>query len=997
MICKPGRNDSAQIFFLKRTTVSGTQVIMLLQYGEHFWGEKHIGYHVLYENLKKGEDTVHELGTFVKERISMEDDMLKSLNKSINRVGNFVSFNGAFTETWRVTKGTLELWSEIQTSVLKNLTELSKEIIKYHDDLVKSRKRVKEYDVLDAVNLMQTTTTCLQKAKETYTQRCAEVANLKCELGNTKESAKEFLKAKNKLIKAHEEYKTYVEKYNQVRDTFEDKMLKATSAFQAHDHAHLLQIQKFFGHLARSLDDSHSAISQVTTDFRQNLERFNVENVMFRFVEERGTGRERPQPIKWTEADELPADLDGLPALSAAGSQPSSSNSSAVISCPNPIENVPPTVNDLLGIDETWTTSVHNPHGSDSKSGDSDSESGLGTANLPVPANSAAAHSSYVPQFSSWLGRQRITQWRKKHSASQSNLPTSTSDNTTDFSASYNDGGASNAGDNTSLGYKSNFLRRYRKSKNSINDLTQMSENKDYLQTEDNRSTTSSSKSDEKTPVNFANSFGTSSLSGVDPFASLMLGLGPPPPIPSSEPPPLAERPISSSIGNGFVPSLQSKVDAEGFTIPSSLLEASNTKLEKDWTSYTSSSEDDDETEFQTSKIKALQIKPINESEPKINASVDELRSAIGHISLQRSSTFDKDPWSSSTTDEKFSEVDYSMPSPNFDFSQSVSGSSFGAGTGIARARPRSHTPNAQLMQSNSSSTIAASSNNMLNSQEKAANVKTEQKHKISAASICFNNGKEFMGSLSNLTGISLNSDSVFAGPSSSSPLTLSSSNIVQPTSNKQQKLHIALAVNEYVHALFKGEDMSKVIVRVFGTVMISLPMSILPRLLDEATDIRPLKFSLKNAHEIKDISPNKKLLQSICSCEPPSETYSFLIERKTLTNWLSEQQKMKPDNTFHNVDLVRYTLTDGYSPPLFFTAYWKTEVGQTDLRIDYKLNTNQDTTAHNTLLNIIFSTSISGKMLSFNSVPEAKWNEENSTLNWTLTELSKHESAMGP
>lgn len=52
----------------------------------HFQGDKHVGYHVLYENLKRGEDSVQELSTFVKDRISLEEDILKYLNKSIIRV-----------------------------------------------------------------------------------------------------------------------------------------------------------------------------------------------------------------------------------------------------------------------------------------------------------------------------------------------------------------------------------------------------------------------------------------------------------------------------------------------------------------------------------------------------------------------------------------------------------------------------------------------------------------------------------------------------------------------------------------------------------------------------------------------------------------------------------------------------------------------------------------------------------------------------------------------
>lgn len=79
----------------------------LVDYSENFWvgkffkkieklqGEKHIGYHALYENLKKGEDCCQELATFVKERINLEEDLLKFLNKSLIRVsiGVFNEFN----------------------------------------------------------------------------------------------------------------------------------------------------------------------------------------------------------------------------------------------------------------------------------------------------------------------------------------------------------------------------------------------------------------------------------------------------------------------------------------------------------------------------------------------------------------------------------------------------------------------------------------------------------------------------------------------------------------------------------------------------------------------------------------------------------------------------------------------------------------------------------------------------------------------------------------
>lgn len=41
---------------------------------------------MLYENLKRGEDTLQDLSVFVKERISLEEETLRFLTKNLNRV-----------------------------------------------------------------------------------------------------------------------------------------------------------------------------------------------------------------------------------------------------------------------------------------------------------------------------------------------------------------------------------------------------------------------------------------------------------------------------------------------------------------------------------------------------------------------------------------------------------------------------------------------------------------------------------------------------------------------------------------------------------------------------------------------------------------------------------------------------------------------------------------------------------------------------------------------
>lgn len=50
-------------------------------------------------------------------------------------------------------------------------------------------------------------------------------------------------KLRNKLNKAHEEYRQYMDKYTQIRDIYEEKIIRAALSFQEHDKTHLIQMK----------------------------------------------------------------------------------------------------------------------------------------------------------------------------------------------------------------------------------------------------------------------------------------------------------------------------------------------------------------------------------------------------------------------------------------------------------------------------------------------------------------------------------------------------------------------------------------------------------------------------------------------------------------------------------------------------------------------------------------------------------------------------------
>ena len=152
--------------------------------------------------------------------------------------------------------------------------------------------------------------------------------------------------------------------------------------------------------------------------------------------------------FKWLDSEEFPSDYEISSCLS--GSAHSSSSNSAIVSVP---AEITPTVDDLLALDGSW--GFHNSNTQSNNSNDATTFSALkrgiecddddsSDAENNRHAQSATT-SSYVPhQLSSWLGRQKLSHWRKKNSTSQSNLPSiiSTSSVTgsiIDFSASYNE------------------------------------------------------------------------------------------------------------------------------------------------------------------------------------------------------------------------------------------------------------------------------------------------------------------------------------------------------------------------------------------------------------------------------------------------------------------------------------------------------------------------------------------------------------------------------
>uniref|UniRef100_A0A8R1DVA1 F-BAR domain only protein 2 n=1 Tax=Caenorhabditis japonica TaxID=281687 RepID=A0A8R1DVA1_CAEJA len=845
-----------------------------LLYADHFWGEKHHGFQVLQENLKKSEDTVSEMAHFVKERLALEDEYVKALSRSVNKISHFITNGSSIEAIWHLTKGTVELLAEIHLMLVKNLQDLSKEVLKYKEDVNRTRKEMKQPTVAEAVNLMQTTTTCLQKAKETYQHRCQELEKARREGAP---SVKEIGKIEVKVTRAREEYKGYVEKYEVVREDFEAKMSDSCKKFQTFDRSLYASIQQFMLLFAKHSTEMSSASTQVAEQFRESIQHLNADEFVRKFIKSKSTGSEKPPHVLFEDSEMgvatlNPSSVRDLVDITSGNSMPSSCSSSGILQDTTP----QPVTVDLLMMDPIGEVAVEN-------SGDLQKSSDDVSVEKKGPAATKKL-SMFIPKR------------RKTVSTSSVDDAPATAE---PFSAS-------------------GLFKFSRKSKKEHSE----SGLRASVCMDDTHSTASSSKSDEKV------------LNGCS--TSIMDA-------------PVEQEPM---------------VDEEGYIIRNN--PESNPNDTTNWSSC--SSDEEDEDELQQSKIRKLTIqdRPVH-----MKASVDELRDAIGSITLTRSTTFDRDPWGVSKPPPMFSQSmnSASLRQPlrshhtadgrfrtNFSESESSEPPSFSVSmghnqaiaAGIARARPRSNTPTtSSFMDPWSSSFNLAPS---------------ESNHSLGEST--FN-------------------------------LSQSTGNLLQATIS-EQRIPVAMAINEHVHSWFK-KGAQEFTQRTFGTVMISFPTSSVALLTSVQHEIEPLAFRLAKAAHIKAVLPNKQLIDESLS-QKEDDTHTFYFSKKHLATWLEAQKTAKPDAAFINAEVARYemepTAPCNKTPPLIIAAYWKFDTGHTDLRVDYRLNS--DSPIVSPLLNVDFKTQITGNLENCICEPASTWQPGKPDVGWNVLDISRNGETSG-
>ncbi|XP_011937732.1 PREDICTED: SH3-containing GRB2-like protein 3-interacting protein 1 isoform X6 [Cercocebus atys] len=209
-------------------------------------------------------------------------------------------------------------------------------------------------------------------------------------------------------------------------------------------------------------------------------------------------------------------------------------------------------------------------------------------------------------------------------------------------------------------------------------------------------------------------------------------------------------------------------------------------------------------------------------------------------------------------------------------------------------------------------------------------------------------------------------------------------------TMGAQDTLPVAAAFTETVNAYFKGADPSKCIVKITGEMVLSFPAGITRHFANNPSPAA-LTFRVVNFSRLEHVLPNPQLL--CCdNTQNDANTKEFWVNMPNLMTHLKKVSEQKPQATYYNVDMLKYQVSAQgiQSTPLNLAVNWRCELSSTDLRIDYKYNTDAMTTAV-ALNNVQFLVPIDGGVTKLQAVlPPAVWNAEQQRILWKIPDISQ-------
>ncbi|XP_064626907.1 F-BAR domain only protein 2-like isoform X2 [Lineus longissimus] len=962
---------------------------------ENFWGEKNNGFDVLYHNVKHGLKSSTDFADFLRESSTIEETYSKLLAKLAKQTNNF-NHLGSFAPFWQILKTLAEKLSSTHLQIVHKWQDLMKDVQRYVEELQKKQKSIKdgESGTLDTVHSIQQTTVALQKAKEVYHARCLEYEKLKRENAQPKE----LEKAETKFRKASDEYKYYVEKYSNVRNDFEKKMTDSCKHFQELEEAHLQQMKDFVDTYAKAVEQGYQLIGEVHSDFRTSMEEQTVDNLIYQFVEGKTTGKDRPGPVEFEDAD-----LSNLPPMVA---QP---------------EVAEPTLTKRDRRD-----SIGNALDKPKKD--------LVTLEDPPDYNwskLSPLERSPTLRGSRWfLGKKNKKKEKKKKKRDKEEKDKE---------------------DTTSKGSESPPHRVLLDERVVFTDIKERLVSTGYEVSSGlayaartimspalvgcNRSL--AIKIPNKLSIDLS-SFRRHSVCSSSMMRANKRSSG--------------RRFSSCEANNANAGPKTPEVDEEGFSI------RPEDPLDKDQDSTSSDSDSDsEERNRQFIKVEIKPLSPNDSANGGGGGNVEDIMKSIGGLKL--SPTAPRRNRAPTALDPNMKRSVSVSETMNFSFSANkpshdllgmdfFTSSSASTPTGGNYSFPSPLVPSSSNLSGFTSTEPSEASTPVSNVTTAVITPATPVPCPV-ALEVLNENGtetsppalpsKQHRNSFSAIPSITTNvsSSSLLTGPppktvprkipthstrGRQSPIPPNVAPSIPPpmsradssaslnsmtsftttsmpvgssrgpsplTIGMSDTIPLAVAFTETVNAYFKGNDKSRCLVKLFGGMMISFPAGIVRVLADNPTPA-VLAFRVKNIHKIETINVNSQLVVEDRTQSSPEGTV-YVFEMSQLTEHLRRQAETNKAASYFNIDILKYQIkaeSGADSTPLLLTSYWKCEPHQTDFRLDYKYN-GAALGLPNPLTNVSVLVPVSGNVQTMHSLPVGAWNAETQRGVWKISDIS--------
>ncbi|KAK8382493.1 hypothetical protein O3P69_015413 [Scylla paramamosain] len=946
---------------------------MAVDFCDYFWGEEHNGWNVLYQNMKQGQTASKELAEFFKERWSIDETYSKSLVKLANKA-NSNTEKGTCAPIFGVLRQSSEKLSTIHSTTVQRVQELVKEVVKYNDELHKKHKVVKdeESQTEEIVKSIQATSGLAQKAKETYGQRCQDLEKVRRDGA----SPKELEKAEAKLKKAHDEYRSLVDKYNNIREEFEKRMTTSCMNFQSVEETHLAQMLKFVKTYIGVLQSNHEAMGQVHQDLLNQYSKYSVEKLLDMFALSKHTGLEKPNAMVFEESESIGSGVSGQQSPEPADQSKASvedTGGSGGGSAGGVLAGGSVVVTKPGRSEREWSAppSCDSGGGEDSQDGDvgeRDTESLPPSPAKASPARVTSAPTSPTATDDSSLGRTvfRSSKWflrsrrdkkikekkvKKKKDADSSSNKEEKSDN------EGNDDSGAKTSDAATVPVTS------ASDKGSISGQTLNVDEEGF-----------SVRPQESKAAGEDNSFDSSSDtdSDAEPEKKIHVEIKP--------------------ISNGNAP-MSPSVDELRAT------------------------------------IEGISLSPA--SYPSITS---EGKSKIRYLTLQKTRRTSTD-----TSDSFYMKRSYSITQPSSNKSSSVDLLGLNLNFGNSES-PRNTPGNTAGCESSFNRPISPVSKGVSSPAPSITSVTSPilapppRADRYAELSDILNETEpETPPALPPRTGGGSSSRGSTPTPTMAIPRPPSRKSIEGPARGRQSPstvlpraesvsslefrtsgmmgtsrgpspltiglsdtIPLAVAFQELCHAYFRGTDESRCQVKVTGEMMVSFPAGIVGVLANNPSPAQ-LSFKVNNIAKITNVLPNKQLI-TMDEEQSTSDYGIFNFNMNALTSLLRKQAEGNPSASYFNVDMIKYqvnTLNGATSSPLQLVSYWKCEDNHTDLRIDYKYNPHA-IASPSPLLNVNVMVPVDGIVKNMQSKPQGQWLKDQQRAVWKLTELSQHSTNSG-